>query len=359
MLVGGMVMAQHAPMPRGSSDAVSTTKPARTLNINTDNANATMPAGTSSTPMDHPGGSKQPVERADFGTLRLTLKQGTKGAPPLKAVPVTIDLLSRGQKLKTIEKTLDDGVTVELDKLALSPAFQPIITVARDGAVQQMVGPALHPMQSKVELEMSVYEITSDKINWTMGMRHVTMMPMQTPTGVVLKVEELVGVYNPTDRAWTGDVQPDGERMTYGVQLPKEASDVLFGKGMLEAGAKVKNNMIVRGTTMVPGASDLVYGYSLPVKDGKATLTLISPGDTGMLAVYVPGDFKVEKFSGVGEGKASGLHGASGRILYKAKDVKPGAVTVFELSGIKVQEARPRDMGPVMPLNLPKPEVKK
>ena len=160
----------------------------------------------------------------------------------------------------------------------------------------------------------------------------------KTATG--LKLVEMVGGFNPTDRAWIGTLTADKQRETVSLKLPEGATDVIFGPGMLEAGAKVVDGRIVRPGTMLPGSTQYVYSYTVPVKDGKATLQFTAPVEETLFAVYAPAGAKVAKADGLEIGKAQGKNGENGMVLVKGKNVKAGTVSTVELSDI-VLPAKP------------------
>jgi hypothetical protein len=144
----------------------------------------------------------------------------------------------------------------------------------------------------------------------------------------------MFGGFNPSDRAWIGE-QVGDSRQVLSVPLPEGAINVQFGPGMAEAGAKVVNNSVVRGKTMLPGSTQYIFAYDLPVKDGKATVSFTAPADTTLFALYIPGTWTVDKMTGLEAGASSGAHAAGQKKLLKARTIKAGATVSVELSGIK------------------------
>jgi hypothetical protein len=274
------------------------------------------------------------VGGAKTGGVRVLLSQATKGGPAIGEDPVTVELYARGKVLKTYQTKADAKGVVELRDLPLEQAFQPVVTVLHGGAPQRLVGGEVTKYQPAIEFEMKVYESTETRPDWTIGMRYVTMIPQGLGKVTSLKIEETIGGYNPLDRAWLGTENAAKEREAFAVTLPADATDVVLGMGMLEAGAKMVDGKLVRPGPMLPDSTAYVFGYTVPVKDGKATVSFVAPAKVSLLAVYAPAGAKAVKVEGLEAGKAQGGHGKPGDLMFKAKDVKAGAVATVELSDI-------------------------
>ena len=350
------VWGQHVPAVHGSLDAVTVlpTSPAATQP-------ATMPAG-------HPqvGDPVQAMHAgmaaAKSGALRVIVTQGTKDAPPIGQDPVRVELLSQGKTIKTLLTTVGEKGVIELHDLPLDVPFQPVVTVTHGGAEQQRVGAVIHKYQPAIEFDMPVYETTTDKPAWTIGLRGIEVAAVASPDGaLVLRITDMIGAFNPADRAWTGEAVGD-TRQTLAIPLPDKATNVQYGPGMLEAGAKVIGNTVVRGKTMVPGSTQYVFAYDIPVKDGKAVITFTTPTDTSLFALYVPSAWTVDKATGVEVAAAGGTHSTSGAKLLKAKALKAGTPVSVELSGIQPPPPPATQPGEMLDhstdLSLPKPNQK-
>lgn len=309
--------AQGMPHVQGSQDAMSSAS-----------QQPVLPAG-------HPGAGEGPsfhnegMQSPKTGAIRVVISQGTKDAAVLGHDPVTVQLFAKGNVLQTYNATIGDKGIVEIHDLPLDVAFQPVITVIHGGAEQQLVGPPMHKYQPAIELEMKVYELTAEKPAWTIGLRHVIAEPITVNGALTLHITEMIGGFNPADRAWTGQ---DGTTLT--IELPAGARDVTFGPGLAEAGVQVKGNIITRGKTMLPGSAQYVFGYTLPVVNGTASISLTAPADTTLFAFYMPETVKVEHTAGIAANAASGTHALEGRQLLKAKSVKAGQVITVDLSNI-------------------------
>jgi hypothetical protein len=290
------------------------------------------------------------------GAIRVNISQGTKGGPALGKEPVTVMLFVKGVAVKTYKTTIDSKGVVELHDLPLDMAFQPIITVEYEGSEQQYVGPPVTKMQPMVEMDMAVYEVTGEKPAWTIGLCDLEAEVVKTADGSAgLFFTEVIGAFNPSDKAWMGAVV-GGQRRTMVLPLPEGATDVQMGPGFAEAGAMVLDGALVRGKTLLPGPSQLVFGYTLVAKDGKVTASYTAPADTTLFALYVPGDVKVEKLTGLEAGSAGGTSGAAKRQLLKAKGIKAGETVSAELSGIKPRvTTNPETLPATSDLHLPEP----
>ena len=358
---GATALGQQAPQPRGSADAVTSSQ---TIAGNaTAQTQPALPAGhpgIGAMPAGHPALGDLPaghptvpggpdlggmpaghpavpgLDKAKVGALKLVVTQGTPGAAAIGADPVKVELYSHGTILKTYQSRLDAKGQLELHDLPLDTPFQPVVTVTHGGVIEQLVGPPMNAFQAAIEMDMPVYEATAEKPAWTIGILHAVAETVALPDGrAALQVTEMIGGHNPLEKAWTGTIDASGRPVTLAVPLPEGATDVILGPGLLEAGAKVENNTIVRRTAMLPGSNAYVLQYKLPAKDGQETLTFATPADVTLLAIYVPGDVKVVHATGLEPGTAQGTNGEDGMLLYKAHNVKAGSTPALALSGIK------------------------
>jgi hypothetical protein len=372
--VGGLARlapAQHIKNVRGSLDAVTvvpSTQPAPT-------SPSGMPAGHPQTAAMPPPASPSAIpghpgktQGTGTGALRVIFKNGTPDVATLAKDPVRIELFAKGEIVKTYHSTVPQNGTLELEKLPLDPPFQAVVTVTHGGVEQQLVGPPQHRYQPAIELEMPVFEATAEKPAWTVGLRHIQVESIKVekpgqPTGLALQVTEMIGVFNPSDRAWTGDVVDGGSR-TLALPLAANATNVQFGPGLAEARAKVVNGTLIRPKAMLPGSAQYVFGYTVPVIDGKATLAFAAPADTTLFALYVPGEVKVEAAAGLETGTAGGSHADEKRQLLKARVVKAGQVLTVSLSNIQPPKppatvtTPPELTNQTTDLNLPQPAPK-
>jgi hypothetical protein len=361
-VMGAGAWGQSRPAVRGSLDAM-TVVPATGAA-----SQPALPAGHPAMPGMGGGGAggmdpamaghMGAMGGATVGAIRVNIKQATPGGPELGKEPVTVMLFVKGVAIKTYKTALDEKGVVELHDLPVDVAFQPIITVEHQGFEQQFVGPPVNRMQPMVEMDMPVYEVTGEKPAWTIGLCDVEAEVVKAADGVPgLFFTELLGVFNPGDRAWTG-AAVGGQRRTMTVLLPEGAMNVQMGPGFAEAGATVLSGSLVRGKTLLPGSSQFVFGYTLAARDGKVTASYTAPADTTLFALYLPQDVKVEKLTGLEVGTAGGTSGAAKRQLLKAKGVKAGETVSAELSGIKlpVVATQPEALPQTTDLHLPGPK---
>ena len=238
-----------------------------------------------------------------------------------------MELFAKGNVLKTYQGTVGADGAMELHGLPLEVPFQPVITVHHGGVDEQLIGPAMHKYQPAIELDMKVYELTGEKPAWTIGLRDVTLEAVNEKGETVLKVTEMLGGYNPGERAWTGE---NGVTLT--AELPVDAREILLGPGLAEAGAIISGHTITRGKTMLPGSTQYVFGYTVPVTHGEATLTFKTPADTTLFALYMPGGFEAAAMTGL----TAEAQPEPGRQLLKARKVKSGDVLAVNLTHIAV-----------------------
>lgn len=321
-----------------------------------------LPAQGPAAPGETPGpGHTGGMVAAKTGALRVNFAQGTKDGPPLGKDPVTVQLLAKGKVLKSYKTAVNDnggGGQIEIHELPLDEPFQPVITVEHGGAQQQLVGPAMHKFQPMIELDMKVYEVTTEKPAWTIGIRSISTEVVDLGVlGLGLQFVDTLGCNNPADRAWVGEPAnaAHSDSRIFAIPLPAEARDVQFGPGMAEAGAKVVGHDAVRGKTMLPGMAQYVLGYTVaPKSGGKVTVTFAAPADTGLFALYLPGDVKIESSDGLETSKASGTNGQQNRQLLVARSVTADKTLTVTISGLKLvpkAELVPQTTD----LNLPRP----
>jgi len=286
----------------------------------------------------HPKGMQAPKS----GALRVIVTQGTKGAPAIGHDLVTVELFARGKAIRTYNLRVGDGGVVEIHDLPLEVPFQPVITVEHAGAPQELVGPPMHKFQPAIQLDMKVYETTTEKPVWTNGIRHVTAESVASHGTLTLRVTEMIGGFAAGDRTWTGD-----HNVTLTIPLPPNAQNVGLGQGLAEANPTLANGTVTCGKPLLPGSTEYVFGYTVPVTNGAAELSFTPPADTKLFALYIPATFHVDKSVGLTVKDASGQVGSQGRKLVVGKDLKAGQVVSVSLSGITPPPA------PVAPTTLP------
>jgi hypothetical protein len=332
---GGVALGQHAPAPHGAAGAVVASP-----------STATAPADTQpALPPGHPGAGGKGAMPAGHpevgdknapktGALRVNFSQGTAGGSAIDKDPITVDLYAKGRILKTYPAKLDAKGLMELKDLPLDEPFQPVITVTHGDVPERFVGPAVTKFQHALEFEVKVYDVTDTKPAWTVGMRHIMMEPQGLGKVSSLKVVEMIGGFNPTDRAWRGTLNAAKKSEIFSVALPTGATDLVLGSGLLEAGATAENGRLTRPGPMLPGSVQYVFGYTVPVVDGKATLTFETPANTTLFAAYAPVGARMVKLEGVELAKPQAANGPAGIQLLKAHGVKAGTVVRVEMADI-------------------------
>ncbi|HUO09481.1 MAG TPA: hypothetical protein VM008_14325 [Phycisphaerae bacterium] len=349
LAMASAAVAQQIQHVQGSQNAMTV------IGANTAAAPATQPAVSQPeadpTAAFHPAGMQSPKS----GALRVKFSQGTKDGPAIGRDPVTVEIFSGGKVIHTYKAQIGDDKQLELHDLPLDVPFQPIITVLHAGAQEELIGPPMHKFQPAVELDMPLYEVTAEKPAWTSGIHHVTVLPTMTNDVLALHVTDMMGGFNPTDRAWLGT-----NNVTLTLELPKNATNIQLGQGLAEANPTITGTTITRGKPMLPGPTEYDCGYTLPVTAGKASLTFTLPADTTLFALYLPSDIHVDTCVGLTPSSSSGKAGLEGRQLLVGKHLNAGQVITLDLSGITPPPAPPKAT-PAQPadeqthLNLPRP----
>jgi hypothetical protein len=293
-------------LPAGHPDLLELTRP------------TTQPAGAPKLPSGHPdlSGLTQPAG-AD-GTLAIRVVQGTKGGPAVAGLPVKVNLLQRGKAIKKIDTKLDDRGVAVVSDIPLIPQVQPLVEVVYNGVPFRAVGQVMDDSRPAQQLNVKVYEVTDQKPAWSVQARHVILHPADG--GV--KVMEMLAVENPADRAWLGEVQKDGSRITLTLPLPTGAQQVQYN-GLADGTAMLADGKLLLTGPLPPEVSQLQYSYFLPARDGAIRLSVTAPGDVKQMTVFVPEyAFKPEV---KGLEPAGSFDMEKGRaLMFKGVDLKPG-----------------------------------
>ncbi len=347
-LLAGFALAQHGPALR--SDAAVTTQP------------ATLPAGhppltgSNGLPAGHP-----PITNYDLpaghppisgdkpltAALRVNVTQGTKNGPALGKDAVTIEIYSVGKVMKKVDSFLDAKGSVTVENIPLDHPVQPVITVHHAGADEQAIGSPITTQQPTLEMNMPVYETTDVQPAWTIGMRRVIL----AVNSKGLHVIETIGGYNPTDLAWLGAKTAD-DRETFSLGLPADATDIQLGAGLATSRGKVLDHRVVRAVPMLPGVTEYDLSYLIPVKDGAAKVTFVSPAKVSLFAVYMRAGGMTVKADGIALSKVPGIDDGGRYRVYTAKAVPAGTVITVELSDITLPPPA-KTSGVALPENHP------
>jgi hypothetical protein len=190
-----------------------------------------------------------------------------------------------------------------------------VVKLNHAGVEYSEVGELMDGQHAVQNVDISVFETTETAPEWNVAMRHVIV----EPAGESLHITEMLVVENPGDRTWLGGKQADGSRASVSLALPPNAEKVELGEAMRE-GFKSADGKLVQTTPLVPGMSQLQFAYALPLRDGKAQLTITAPAGVKHMMLFVPD---------TGQATAKGLE------VMGSQDMGQGKMKVFKGSDLK------------------------
>lgn len=237
------------------------------------------------------------------GTLAIQAVQGTPGGRPIGAVEAEVELHHRGMLLDTIKVQLDEHGVALVEDLPVSMGVEPTVRVYWADLSYLVTGTPMDANNSQQKIEVVCYEPTEQPPPWKVLMRHVMVSP--APEGFF--VTEVIVIENPENQTWIGKKKGDAatpKRMTTAFKLPDSAENVELGRGfhdwccstLDQAGAK---NTLVNHLPLMPGTTQMIFGYQVPAKKGKATLDIVAPAELDHMMVIVPDAVKIDSFTGL------------------------------------------------------------
>jgi hypothetical protein len=239
-----------------------------------------------SLPAGHPTVTPTTVQPGGKGLIAIKVVQGTKGAPAVGADALKIDYYSKeGEILATSEGKLSDKGEVTVRDVPLDVPVQPLVTVTHGGVAYRTPGSVMDAKAPEQEMELVVYEATDQEPAWEIRMRHVIIEP--APSG--LGVTEMLSVFNPADRSWTGKAGAAKKAVTLAIVLPAGATEVKAGTAPNDVGT-FEEGRVSYSAAMAPGATEFQIHYVLPAKNDAAEVTLVAPAATASLFVFLPDD---------------------------------------------------------------------
>jgi hypothetical protein len=303
------------PLPAGHPTVPGTTKPANT---------GSLPAG-------HPTVTPGTGQPGGKGLIVLKVVQGTKGAAAVGADALTVDYYSKeGEVLAKSEGKLSDKGEVTIKDVPLDVPVQPLIAVTHGGIVYRTPGSVMDAKTVEQQVELTVYEATDQEPAWEIRMRHIIVEP--APDG--LGVTEMLSVFNPGDRTWTGKVDANKKRATLAITLPAGAREVQAGAAPNDVGV-FADGRVTYASPMVPGATDFQIHYVLPAKNDAAEVTLIAPAATASLFVFLPEDGTTVTTTDLKKVEAKpGAKLRENSRFYTAASQKAGAKISFTVTGL-------------------------
>lgn len=291
-------------------------------------AAAGLPAGH---PQVNPAGLLPPGTKA---SITVKAVQATKDGPAVAADPVLVEYYNaEGEVVGRTTATLSDKGQATLKDITLTVPVQPLITVTHRGVEYKAPGTVMEGTNREQEVAVNVFETTDREPAWQVRMRHVIV----TPGRDELDVTEMISVFNPTDRTWTGRPVAAGARVTLELVLPPTATNLRAGGAFRDDAVRLENGKLLGSMPLVPGAADLQVHYRIPAVDNdRAEVTLWAPAPTGSLFVFLPADGTVLTSNELKpvEAKAGARLRADSR-FYTAPPQNAGDVIRFTVSGLK------------------------
>jgi hypothetical protein len=257
--------------------------------------------------------------------------QGTPDGPAIQHADVEIDLLHRGVAIKNLTAKLDEFGVVVLDDLPVAMGVQPLVRVHYAGVTFQQIGTLMDSANPTPKIEVHCYEVTHDRPDWSIHMRHV----MVTHADDGARVTEIVIINNPAKRTWLGHAIGDQRPVTTSLGLPDGATDVQLGRGFHDwccstlEGSRLSNHL-----PLMPGPTEMTFSYALPSSSGTALLRVDSPVRVDQLTLTVPADMRTPTLEGLELGGETKIADTFVR-YYTAENVPAGTLTSATLEGLR------------------------
>lgn len=298
-----------------------------------------QPAASSSgsLPAGHPDLAqiqKSATRPAITGTLGIRAVQGTANGPAVAGDAFTAEFYVQQQLLDRVEGKLDVNGTASISGIPLNLNPQALVKITHAGVEYQASGSAMDGSAPQAILEVPVYETTEKAPDWQVRMRHV----MVEHGGEGLQVMEMLAIDNPSDRAWIGTPGKDGERATFSFALPVGAGQIKLVSGASEVRAELAGNTLSCLEPLPPGNTEYQVSYVLPVKEGRARLSVVCPVLVKRLLVFIPNDGTKVQAQGLEAGGIAGEEGSQKR-FFQAAAVPAGREIDVEISGIPAENA--------------------
>ncbi|MCB9839027.1 MAG: hypothetical protein H6813_06785 [Phycisphaeraceae bacterium] len=286
-----------------------------------------------------PGAPEAPPSPLTTGRLVVHAIQGTAGANSARGDAVRVELFSGPDSLGSLgslESTLDENSQTVFDGFLIGDGVRPVISIEHAGVTYQETGPPLTTESPSADLDITVYDATTDEPQWRLGSRQV----MLTPESGHIVVSESVIVTNPGDRTWTGgETAPNGKATTVRLGLPGGARDVLLDAGFhgwcctTFDGATLTVQM-----PLMPGATLYRFSYIIDPTDGQADLPFATTAPTDELAVFVPDE--VWLITPIEMSALSAKETEQGRLrMFYAGNVAPRTAAGLHIDSPRVEQA--------------------
>jgi hypothetical protein len=244
-------------------------------------------------PSNHPSmddiqaGKVPTTQAAALGVLNVKVVQGTKGGPAIGSVPVMLELvLPDKTKLPPFGAQTDASGKLVIEELPTSTGFAPVVQTVYKGVTFQAEGQPFTAKSLTQDIELTVFESTTEEPAWAIPMQHVLVEPAGPGK---LRVSQMLAIENPTDKAWAGKAI-DGKSVSLNIPLPKNATDVRLVAGFQDDKATTDSGAIRNSAALLPGTAQYRFSYVLPVTNGNVDVEIVAPGNVGNLVVLIPSD---------------------------------------------------------------------
>ncbi len=280
--------------------------------------------GQGQLPEGHPpvpgAGSAGPTTQPDVrGTLVVKAVQTTPGGASVAGDKVTVELFGRSMSAPAVEAVLNGHGVAILEGVQIGWGAQPVVTVEHQGVKFRRTGRLMSAASPDQHVKVEVCETTDRMPAWRVKARHMVL----TPAGAGFRVREMVVQDNPTDRAWTGQADPDGIIATLDLTLAPNTGKVDLEDGFTQGATHLNERRLRSSLPLMPGDTAYRFGYSIPVLNGQAVLDIEAPAATGQLLVVVPEGVGKVSVEGLEVGQAMQM-GPSLMRMYTARDVPAG-----------------------------------
>jgi hypothetical protein len=267
--------------------------------------------------------------RSELGKLFIRAIQTTRGAAAVGPDSFVVEFKVQGRLLERVEGKLDARGGAEIGRVPLALEPQPVVRITHAGATYEATGAAIDRDNPQPTIEVPVYETTEVAPEWQVRMRHV----MVERVGAALSVNEMLAIANPTDRAWIGKSTASNQRVTLELNLPSQATEIQALAGFSASATRIEGARVTTAGPIIPGTTHYQISYVIPVKDGKAEITVASPVTVQNLLMFIPDDGTTVRAEGIALSGSTDMGQGKTR-FYKATDVAADQPITLSISGI-------------------------
>lgn len=202
---------------------------------------------------------------------------------PVPAVPVTLHRVTNDSSGVMATVVTDAGGRFAF---SLPPAADTSFSVyfpTADYLGVRYFGAPVHPSDTPTDYSVTVYDTTSTPaVPPRVARRDVVMLPISNGGW---EVDEIVSVYNPTDRAIVGRSGMPAWEM----RIPEEVVEFQAGEGDICATEMLQmEDRVLVVSPLAPGPCNLFFRYLIPAQRDGFELPVSAPTDTFNLYVQQP-----------------------------------------------------------------------